>query len=85
MTTIGHNSGEPVAAERLKQFTTRIEKLEEEKKALIADIREVYSEAKSAGYDTKVLRGAIKQRAQDKAEREEYEAQLAIYMAALGE
>lgn len=79
--TIGHNTQN----ERLKQFITRIEKLNEEKAALTADIREVYSEAKSAGFYPKVMRQAIKYRAQDKAKREEMESLLQVYLAAVGD
>jgi uncharacterized protein (UPF0335 family) len=73
-----------VSAQRLKQFVTRIERLEEEKKNLGADIREVYSEAKSAGYDTKVMRQVIKVRGMDKADREEQESLLQVYLDAVG-
>jgi uncharacterized protein (UPF0335 family) len=73
-----------VSAQRLKQFITRIERLEEEKKNLGADIREVYSEAKSAGYDVKVMRQVIKVRSQDKAKREEMESLLQVYLDAVG-
>jgi uncharacterized protein (UPF0335 family) len=73
-----------VSAQRLKQFVTRIERLEDEKKNLGADIREVYSEAKSAGYDTKVMRQVIKVRAMDKADREEQESLLQVYLDAVG-
>lgn len=83
----GHNSGDGngVAAQRLKQFISRIEKLEEEKKALGSDIKEVYSEAKSAGFDTKIMRQVIKIRGMDKADREEQESILRVYLDALGE
>lgn len=73
-----------VSAQRLKQFITRIERLEEEKKNLSADVREVYSEAKSAGYDTKVMRQVIKVRKMDKADREEQESLLQVYLDAVG-
>jgi uncharacterized protein (UPF0335 family) len=76
--TIGHN-----ANERLKQFITRIERLEEEKKALSADIKEVYSEAKSAGYDPKTMRQVVKIRKMDKADRQEQESLLDVYLAAV--
>ena len=68
----------------LNRFVARIEKLMDDKAAIAADIKEVYSEAKGAGYDTKVMRAAIKKRAADKAELEEFEALLETYMAALG-
>lgn len=73
-----------ISAQRLKQFIARIEKLEEEKKNLSADIREVYSEAKSVGYDVKIMRQVIKIRKMDKAEREEQESLLEIYLDAVG-
>jgi uncharacterized protein (UPF0335 family) len=73
-----------VSAQRLKQFITRIERLEDEKKNLGADIREVYSEAKSAGYDVKVMRQVVKVRKMDKADREEQESLLQVYLDAVG-
>lgn len=79
--SIGHNSNG--ANDRLRQFARRIERLEEDKAALTADIREVYNEAKSAGYDAKVLRKAIKEAGRDAAEREEEEALLALYVGVI--
>ncbi|MEQ8403903.1 MAG: DUF2312 domain-containing protein [Oceanicaulis sp.] len=73
------------AREQLKQFVARIERLEEEKASLAADIKEVYAEAKSFGYDTKVLRKVISIRKQDRHEREEQEALLELYLGAVGE
>ena len=73
-----------IAADRLKSFIERIERLEEEKKAIADDIKEVYAEAKGNGFDTKVLRQVIRIRRQDRAERMEQEAILELYMAALG-
>ncbi len=72
------------AKDRLRAFIERIERLEEEKAALTADIREVYAEAKSTGFDTKALRTIIRMRKQDDHERMEQEALLATYMHALG-
>lgn len=72
------------AKDRLRAFIERIERLEEEKAALAADIREVYAEAKSSGFDTKALRTIIRIRKQDDHERMEQEAVLATYMHALG-
>jgi uncharacterized protein (UPF0335 family) len=72
-----------VAAEELKQFVERIERLEEEKKALTDDIREVYAEMKGRGFDTKVVRQIVKIRKQDHSERKEMEAILELYMTAL--
>ncbi len=69
---------------QLKSVVERIERLEEEKKALAGDIKDVYSEAKANGFDTKALRKVISLRKQDMAERREQEAVLATYMAALG-
>lgn len=66
--------------EKLKQFIARIERLEGEKTELATDIREVYSEVKSFGFDTKVLRKVISLRKQDEGERAEQEALLDMYM-----
>lgn len=75
---------ESVAQDQLRAFVERIERLEEEKKAIAEDIREVYAEAKGNGFDTKVLRQVIRIRKQDRAERLEQEAILDLYLAALG-
>ena len=72
------------AAGQLKSLVERIERLEEEKAALTADIREVYSEAKGVGFDTKVMRQVVRMRRLDRAERQEQEAVLDLYMSALG-
>ena len=72
-----------VAADELKQFIERVEHLEEEKKALADDIKEVYAEMKGRGFDTKVIRQIIRIRKQDHAERQEMEAILELYMTAL--
>ncbi|MDA1089483.1 MAG: DUF2312 domain-containing protein [Proteobacteria bacterium] len=72
-----------VAGERLKSFVERIERLEEEKIALSADIREVYAEAKGAGFDIKVMRHLIRLRKMDKDDRSEMEAILEVYERAL--
>lgn len=73
------------AQERLRQLVARIERLEEEKAQIAADIKDVYGEAKSAGYDTKVLRKVISIRRQDRRERAEMEQMMDLYMVALGE
>ena len=73
-----------VAADQLKSFVERIEKLEEQKDDIATDIRDVYAEAKANGYDTAILRDVIKIRKQDKAEREERDALLELYCQALG-
>lgn len=75
----------PVAAERLRSIVDRIERLEEEKRALADDIKEIYTEAKSGGFDVKALRQLIRERRQDAAERDEREALLEVYRRALGE
>lgn len=74
-----------VAGAQLRAFVERIEKLEEDKKAIADDIRGVYAEAKGNGFDTKVLRNLIKLRQIDKSERMEMEAILDLYLHALGE
>jgi uncharacterized protein (UPF0335 family) len=78
---------EPVARfakDQLKAIIERIEHLEEEKKAIADDIKDVYAEAKGNGFDVKALRTVVRLRKQDKAEREEQEAILEVYLHALG-
>jgi uncharacterized protein (UPF0335 family) len=72
------------AKDQLKSLVERIERLEEEKAALTADIREVYSEAKGVGFDTKIMRQVVRLRKLDRADRQEQEAILDLYLAALG-
>ena len=72
------------AKDQLKAFVERIERLEEEKKTISDDIRDVFAEAKGNGYDVKALRTVIRLRKQDKQEREEQEAILDTYLQALG-
>lgn len=72
------------AKEHLRSFIERIERLEEEKKALADDIREVYSEAKGTGFDTKVMRQVLRLRRMESADRQEQEAILDLYLSALG-
>jgi uncharacterized protein (UPF0335 family) len=72
------------AKEHLRSFIERIERLEEEKKTLADDIREVYSEAKGTGFDTKVMRQVIRLRKMESADRQEQEAMLDLYLSALG-
>ncbi|HET9902175.1 MAG TPA: DUF2312 domain-containing protein [Xanthobacteraceae bacterium] len=72
------------AKDHLKAFIERIERLEEEKKAIADDIRDVYAEAKGNGFDVKALRTIIRMRKQDVEERKEQEAILETYLAALG-
>lgn len=73
-----------VAGERLKSFIERIERLEEEKRALAEDIKEVYAEAKGTGFDVKTMRQIIKIRKMDKDDLDEQEALLETYLKALG-
>jgi uncharacterized protein (UPF0335 family) len=73
-----------IAASQLKSIVERIERLEEEKKAIADDIKDVYGEAKGNGFDAKVLRTIIRLRKQDASEREEQDAILDLYKAALG-
>jgi uncharacterized protein (UPF0335 family) len=73
-----------IAAGQLRAFVERIERLEEEKKALAGDIKEVYAEAKGNGFDTKILRKVISIRKMEEAERQEQESLLDLYLAALG-
>ena len=71
------------AKDQLKSFINRIERLEEERAALSADIREVYSEAKGTGFDTKIMRQVIRMRKLDKADFQEQEAMLDLYLTAM--
>jgi len=73
-----------VTGERLKSLIERVERLEEEKAALAEDIREVYSEAKGSGFDVKIMRQIVRLRKMDTTDRQEQEAILDTYMAALG-
>ena len=72
------------AKDHLKAFVERVERLEEEKKAIADDIRDVFGEAKANGFDTKALRTVIRLRKQDINERKEQEAILETYLHALG-
>lgn len=73
-----------IAAERLKSLIERIERLEEEKQGLAGDIREVFAEAKGAGFDTKVMRMVLKLRKMERDDRQEQESILDMYKRALG-
>lgn len=69
---------------QVKAFVERIERLEQEKKALADDIRDVYAEAKGQGFDVKAMRAVVRMRKQDAKERAEHEAIVETYMSALG-
>ena len=73
-----------VAGAELEQFIERIERLEEERKALGDDIKDVYAEAKGNGFDTKIIRKIVSIRKRDRAELDEEETVLEVYMRALG-
>ena len=77
-------AGVGIARDQLRSIIERIERLEEEKQAIADDIKEVYAEAKGNGFDTKIIRQVIRIRKQDTAERQEQEALLDVYLAALG-
>lgn len=86
---IGHNSDKPadvggIAGARLKSFIDRIERLEEEKKALSDDLKDLYAEVKGTGYDAPTVRRIIRLRKMDLEKRREADALLETYMAALG-
>jgi uncharacterized protein (UPF0335 family) len=73
------------AQTQLKTIIERIERLEEDKAAIMADLKDVYSEAKGNGFDVKTLRKVVRIRKQDRAKRQEEEAILDLYLAAIGE
>ena len=77
-------SAQTVAAGQLRAFIERIERLEEEKQTIADDIKEVFAEAKGTGFDTKAIRTIIRLRKKDANERQEEEAILDLYKAALG-
>lgn len=72
-----------IAADRLRSLVERIEHLEEEKKALSGDIRDIFAEAKSAGFDTKIMKAVIKLRKMNAADRDEQDQVLDVYRKAL--
>ena len=81
--SIGHNSGE-VSAERLKSFVKRIEKLESDKAGICDDIKDIYAEAKSTGFDVKTIRRIVQLNKKSAQARREEEEMLELYLAALG-
>lgn len=87
--SIGHNSGSEAPAaqfarDQLKSYIERIERLEEQKKAMADDIRDVYTEAKGNSFDVKAMREIIRLRKQDQDERQQHADLLDTYMHALG-
>jgi len=80
---IGHNSDNSVAGERLRAFLERIERLEEEKKVLMEDIKEVYSEAKATGFDTKIMRKIIALRKMEREKRQYEQEMIDLYLSAI--
>ncbi|MEM8936487.1 MAG: DUF2312 domain-containing protein [Pseudomonadota bacterium] len=74
-----------IAAKQLRSFIERVERLEEEKAVIMGDIKEIYAEAKGEGYDVKTLRQVVRVRKMDRAERQEREALLDLYLSALGD
>ena len=81
MTEIGHNS---IAKDQLKSIIERVERLEDDKKAISDDIKDVYGEAKGNGFDVKALRAIVRYRKEDAQDRAEREAIFETYLAALG-
>ena len=73
-----------IAADRLRSFIERIERLEEEKKGIMDDIKDIYAEAKGTGFDTKIMRQIIRIRKMESNDRQEMEALLDLYKSALG-
>nr|WP_246543267.1 DUF2312 domain-containing protein [Novosphingobium profundi] len=82
--TIGHNSRNGNADDRLRQLIERIERLEEEKKGISDDIRDVYSEAKAVGYDARLMRQIVRLRKMKPDDRREQDMVLETYRSALG-
>lgn len=81
---MAETGAEAVEGERLRAFVERIERLEADKAAVAGDIRDVYAEAKAAGFEVKVLRQLVRLRGMDREERAEQEELLALYRRALG-
>jgi uncharacterized protein (UPF0335 family) len=84
MSDVGHNSGAGIAVGQLKSLIERVERLEEEKKTISEDIKEVYAEAKANGFDSKTMRKVVALRKKDAAERQQEAAMVDTYLAALG-
>lgn len=79
-----NRSGNSIAGERLRSIVERIERLDEERKTLGNDVKDIFAEARGAGFDVKVLRMLIRVRKQDPTEVEEQESLLAVYRHAVG-
>ena len=77
-------SSEAVSNDQLRLFIERVERLEEEKKGILDDIKDVYSEAKSNGYETKIMRQIVRLRKMETHDRQEMETLLEMYKAAVG-
>ena len=73
-----------IAGERLRSLIERIERLEEERATIAADIREIYAEGKAAGFDVRIMRRVIRLRKMEKADRDEQETLLDLYLRAIG-
>jgi uncharacterized protein (UPF0335 family) len=83
----GHNSGDVMTGTAQTQHRTiieRVERLEEDKAGVMADLKEVYAEAKGNGFDTKIIRKVVRMRKQDKAKLSEEEALIELYVGAIG-
>ena len=78
------SDGGVIAADQLKAFSSRIERLEEEKATIAGDIKEVYSEAKGNGFDPKILRHIVRLRKMDRDDYNEQQALIELYAAAVG-
>jgi uncharacterized protein (UPF0335 family) len=90
MTDIGHNSGNvdvlnTTAATQLKTILERVERLEEDKAAVMADLKEVYAEAKGNGFATKIIRIIVRMRRTNRAKRQEEQALIDLYLSAVGD
>ena len=85
MATESSDSAQTVAAGQLRSFIERIERLEEDKAAVMADLKEVFAEAKGNGFDVKIINKVVRIRKQDRAKRQEEEAILDLYLSAIGE
>lgn len=84
MTDVTIEVSQTVAAGQIRAFVERVERLEEEKKTISDDIKDVYAEMKGQGFDTKAIRTIVRLRKKDRNERQEEEAILDLYMSALG-